>query len=369
MLIPFSPISARSPPGRMSRSALRAHTSKTSSYLAVSKSALFEEDARMLSLREAFWIQGSWDVNAQVPPTVHPPFLQTISPSMALSRLLLPLPTWPTTITSSPLATVRFTFFSASAASADQEKSPFLMATASPSSLGALSPALVAGGSASRSFWSKKSWTLLNETLALIRFMICMGSISTGNLRMLKSDRAGKATEASRVYPIRAYVQNAARATRIGEAKKSIMFAMFRKAILRTILSSSSLSWVIFFMYALSHAYSFMAFIPVTNSVTYLTLASVFFRSSLLILPRRLATSEPAGIITIVTQSPTKAGTTWMILESMTMIAQSLRGAFQIWCRYCGMFHSLAASLDCRLFTLPEPTLAYPDELTVRAFL
>ena len=88
----------------------------------------------------AFWIHGSWAVNAREPATVQPPWEQTSSPRRPASRLLLPLPTVPTTITSWPRGTRRLTFFStatgaapsAAPSAAPHAKSTFSRVMASP---------------------------------------------------------------------------------------------------------------------------------------------------------------------------------------------------------------------------------------------
>ena len=81
-LTPFSPISVKSPDGRMSRSHAKAHASITLLYLA---SSIYLPN-KMLSFSVRFWIQACWETKEIFPAVKTSPSYFAISPSIAESN-------------------------------------------------------------------------------------------------------------------------------------------------------------------------------------------------------------------------------------------------------------------------------------------
>mmetsp|Transcript_43922 Transcript_43922/g.110223 ORF Transcript_43922/g.110223 Transcript_43922/m.110223 type:complete len:331 (+) Transcript_43922:1971-2963(+) len=118
-LMPFSPISVSSPAASALRSCVSPHADRVAWYSSGSSG----RPARTLSRRILFWIHGSWLVYATVPCTDTSPLVLMDSPRMDCSSVLLPLPTSPTTTTSSPAFTVKSASFRAGlSASSDHVK-------------------------------------------------------------------------------------------------------------------------------------------------------------------------------------------------------------------------------------------------------
>mmetsp|Transcript_10414 Transcript_10414/g.18872 ORF Transcript_10414/g.18872 Transcript_10414/m.18872 type:complete len:241 (-) Transcript_10414:234-956(-) len=240
----------------------------------------------MLSRRILFWIHGSCAVYAKLPCTSTSPETLMDSPRIDCSRVLFPLPTSPITTTSSPAFTSKLMPLRVgrSASFAQVKVASVTLSADEPGSAQGRSSGLCVSSSC------RKSWRRLCDTLALMRFMICMGSMMMGKRRRLKSASAGKATEAVSGSPSAAKTPNAASEMRMGPAVKRIMLMDCRYAAAFTCANSTSRSSLICFWYGSSHAYSLIALMPVTTSVTILIRLSVSLTTFLRTLPISLVT-------------------------------------------------------------------------------